>query len=161
MWLDGGYTDAGATTLSSIINMLEDLGWRYPRKTLWPSLKSTRGFLSYMELSWASVPCHAQDTLLTLAKFHSISNNLPAFQSVFSKLSSLDTFKALVSCLKKSYTCLLGWYTVKVKCKLMITQPARVHEKHELAVVDIVAVTKKNISLIVMSSHIEVSKQHN
>ena len=101
MWLDGGYTDAGATTLSSIINMLEDLGWRYPRKTLWPSLKSTRGFLSYMELSWASVPCHAQDTLLTLAiKFHSISNNLPAFQSVFSKLSSLDTFKALVSCLK-------------------------------------------------------------
>ena len=43
----------------------------------------------------------------------------------------------------------------------MITQPARVHEKHELAVVDIVAVTKKYISLIVMSSHIEVSKQHN
>ncbi|CAH3015712.1 unnamed protein product, partial [Porites evermanni] len=28
MWLDGGYTDAGATTLSSVINMLEDLGWR-------------------------------------------------------------------------------------------------------------------------------------
>lgn len=66
---------------------------------------------------------------------------------------------------KKSYTCLLagllGWYTVKVKCKLMITQPARVHEKHELALVDIVALTKKNISLIVMSSRIEVFKQHN
>ena len=28
MWLDGGYTDAGATTLYSVINMLEDLGWR-------------------------------------------------------------------------------------------------------------------------------------
>ena len=43
----------------------------------------------------------------------------------------------------------------------MITQPARVNEKHELALVDLVAVTKKYISLIVMSSRIEVSKQHN
>ena len=66
---------------------------------------------------------------------------------------------------KKSYTCLLagllGWYTVKVKCKLMITQRASVHEKHELALVDSCSNKKIYISFIVMSSHIEVSKQHN
>ena len=103
MWLNGGYTDAGATTLSNVINMLEDLGWR-TLGNIMALFKINRGLpLSYMELSQASVPCRAQDMLLTLAKFHSISNDLPASQSVFSKLSALDTFKALVSCLKIIY----------------------------------------------------------